>query len=153
MKITYHLYNTFVIESGKKTLVIDPVGCAGLQDSGGRQNDRQSWRHAPAPSRMGVHRSARRAAETCNECGACAKVCPMDIRIPEYIKSGQRILSTECIFCLECTNVCPKGILDATFGLDVGNRELLNVRLPKAEVQHVAGTTSGEHHMDVKGEQ
>lgn len=66
-------------------------------------------------------------AETCNECGACVKVCPMDIRIPEYIKNGQRVLSTECIFCLECVNICAKGVLDATFGLDVGNRELLNV--------------------------
>ena len=66
--------------------------------------------------------------DKCNECGACAKVCPMDIRIPEYIQNGQRVLSTECIFCLECTNVCPKGALEATFGLDAGNRELLKVR-------------------------
>jgi len=66
--------------------------------------------------------------EKCNECGACAKVCPMDIRIPEYIKNGQRVLSTECIFCLECVNACPTGALTDTFALDVGNRELLNVR-------------------------
>jgi polyferredoxin len=64
----------------------------------------------------------------CNECGACAKACPMDIRIPEYIQNGQRVLSTECILCLECTNVCPRGALEATFGLDAGNRELLKVR-------------------------
>jgi formate hydrogenlyase subunit 6/NADH:ubiquinone oxidoreductase subunit I len=36
--------------------------------------------------------------------------------------------STECILCLECTNVCPKGALAATFGLDAGNRDLLKVR-------------------------
>jgi len=66
--------------------------------------------------------------DKCNECGACAKACPMDIRIPEYIQNGQRVLSTECILCLECTNVCPKGALEATFGLDAGNRELLKVR-------------------------
>ena len=64
----------------------------------------------------------------CNDCGACAKVCPMDIRIPEYIQNGQQVLSTECILCLECINVCPKGALDATFGLDIANRELLKVR-------------------------
>ena len=62
------------------------------------------------------------------DCGACAKVCPMDIRILEYIQNRQRVLSTECTLCLECINVCPKGALDATFGLDVGNRELLKVR-------------------------
>jgi polyferredoxin len=66
--------------------------------------------------------------DKCNECGACAKACPMDIRIPEYIQNGQRVLSTECILCLECTNVCPKGALEATFGLDAGNRDLLKVR-------------------------
>jgi polyferredoxin len=67
-------------------------------------------------------------AEKCDECGACVRVCPMDIRIPEYTKNGQRVLSTECILCLECINICPKGALDTTFGLDVGNRELLKVR-------------------------
>lgn len=67
-------------------------------------------------------------AEKCDGCGACAKMCPMDIRIPEYTKNGQRVLSTECILCLECINVCAKDALDATFGWDVGNRELLKVR-------------------------
>jgi polyferredoxin len=66
--------------------------------------------------------------DKCTDCGACAKVCPMDIRIPEYIQNGQRVLSTECILCLECTNVCPKDALEATFGLDAGNRDLLKVR-------------------------
>ena len=52
----------------------------------------------------------------------------MDIRIPEYIKNGQRVLSTECVLCLQCVDVCSKGALDATFGLDIANRELLKVR-------------------------
>jgi polyferredoxin len=64
--------------------------------------------------------------EKCTDCGACAKACPMDIRIPEYVQNGQRVLSTECILCMECTNVCPKGALDATFGLDAGRGERLN---------------------------
>jgi polyferredoxin len=72
-------------------------------------------------------------AEKCDECGACAKICPMDIRIPEYTKNGQRVLSTECILCLECINVCAKGALDATFGWDVGHRELLKVREKERE--------------------
>ena len=49
----------------------------------------------------------------------------MDIRIPDYTKNGRRVLSTECILCLECVNVCSKGALDATFALDVANQELL----------------------------
>lgn len=52
----------------------------------------------------------------------------MDIRIPEYTKNGLRVLSTECVFCFECVNVCAKGALDTTFSWDVGNRELLRVR-------------------------
>jgi polyferredoxin len=79
------------------------------------------------PSRFALLKIAGDAAK-CTECGVCVKVCPMDIRIPEYIKNGQRVLSTECIFCLECINACPKGALNDTFALDIGNQELLNVR-------------------------
>ena len=52
----------------------------------------------------------------------------MDIRILEYIQNGQRVLSTECVLCLECINMCSKDALGATFGLDVANREWLKVR-------------------------
>jgi ferredoxin len=61
-------------------------------------------------------------------CGACEKICPMDICITDYIKNGQRVLSTECILCFECTNVCAKEALKATWGLDMGKQELLNMR-------------------------
>jgi ferredoxin-type protein NapH len=56
----------------------------------------------------------------CNECGARVKSCPMDIRISDYIQRGQRVLSTECIVCFECVNVCAKGALDTSFELDLG---------------------------------
>ena len=79
------------------------------------------------PSRFSLLKIAGDPAK-CDGCGACAKVCPMDIRIPEYTKNGRRVLSTECVLCLECTDVCSKGALEATFGLDVANRELLKVR-------------------------
>ena len=58
------------------------------------------------------------AAEKCNDCGACNKMCPMDIRISEYVLNKQRVLSTECILCFECVNVCAKGALGSTFGFD-----------------------------------
>ncbi len=54
----------------------------------------------------------------CTDCGACTKMCPMDIDIPAYLHRGQRVLSTECILCLECVNVCPKDALKPSFGLD-----------------------------------
>jgi len=61
--------------------------------------------------------------ETCTQCGACNKSCPMDIKIMEYVNYGKRVLSTECIFCLTCTTVCPAGILESTFRMDVGGIE------------------------------
>jgi ferredoxin-type protein NapH len=64
-------------------------------------------------------------AEKCADCGACSRACPMDIRVSEYILGGQRVGSTECIMCLECIDACPHGVLGASFGFDVGDRELL----------------------------
>jgi ferredoxin len=66
-------------------------------------------------------------ADKCNDCGACNKMCPMDIQVSKYVLSNQRVLSTECIFCFECVNVCTKGALDTTFAVDrVIHLELLN---------------------------
>jgi polyferredoxin len=52
----------------------------------------------------------------CNDCGACVKMCPMDIRIPEYIKNGERVLSTECSLCQTCTIACARDALKLSFG-------------------------------------
>ena len=68
--------------------------------------------------------------DLCTECGACVKRCPMDIRIPDYTKAGQRVLSTECVACLTCIAVCPQGALSATLGLDLGGKELLRELQP-----------------------
>jgi len=67
-------------------------------------------------------------SEKCTECGACMKVCPMDIRILDYVKMDFRVLSTECILCQTCVNTCPTGALKVSFGLDIGGEELLNER-------------------------
>jgi ferredoxin-type protein NapH len=64
----------------------------------------------------------------CIRCGKCTKNCPMDIDVLEYVKQGKRVLSTECIFCLTCTTVCSENILDATFKLDIGGKELIKRR-------------------------
>jgi ferredoxin-type protein NapH len=66
------------------------------------------------------------SAEKCTGCGACDKMCPMDIQISQYTQSHQRVLSTECILCNECVDVCAKDALKISFGFDYGNRELLN---------------------------
>jgi ferredoxin-type protein NapH len=61
----------------------------------------------------------------CNECDACTQMCPMDIRILDYIREGKRVLSTECMLCQTCITVCAKDALKVSVGLDLGGRERL----------------------------
>jgi ferredoxin-type protein NapH len=74
-------------------------------------------------------------AKKCNDCGACTKMCPMDIRIPEYILKGERVLSTECSLCQTCTTVCARDALKLSFGFDLGGKDLLRERPPLAVPQ------------------
>lgn len=67
-------------------------------------------------------------SERCDWCMACVKMCPMDIRIPDYVKAGERVLSTECILCQTCASACPTSALSVTWGWDVGGRERLQQR-------------------------
>jgi ferredoxin-type protein NapH len=67
-------------------------------------------------------------AAKCNACQACVKMCPMDIRIPDYVLNEQRVLSTECSLCQTCISVCAKDALKLSFGVDVGGYELLRER-------------------------
>lgn len=66
------------------------------------------------------------SAEKCTGCEACDKMCPMDIQISKYTQSNLRVVSTECILCNECVDVCTKDALKISFGFDFGNLELLN---------------------------
>jgi len=67
-------------------------------------------------------------AEKCDDCGACVKTCPMDVRIPDYILNGKRVLSTECSLCQTCITVCAKDALKLSFGFDLGGKDLLRER-------------------------
>jgi len=66
--------------------------------------------------------------QKCCERRVCEKVCPMDIRIADYIARGERVLSTECILCQACISVCPSQALQLSFGRDLGGKELLRER-------------------------
>lgn len=84
-----------------------------------------------ATSRFSTVKIAGRK-DQCNDCGACAEACPMDILIPEYVKQGQRVLSTECILCRTCVSVCPRNVLGSSFGFDLGSHGQLAGRKPEA---------------------
>jgi len=75
-------------------------------------------------SRLSLLKIDRSKGE-CTQCGACSSACPMNIDVMEYINNGERVLSTECIFCLTCTTVCPEEILGATFKVDIGGKEII----------------------------
>ncbi|HEY3323833.1 MAG TPA: 4Fe-4S binding protein [Planctomycetota bacterium] len=47
----------------------------------------------------------------CNGCGACNRVCPVDLDVSKQIGSA------ECIACGDCIKVCPKSGLRRKFGL------------------------------------
>jgi ferredoxin-type protein NapH len=68
--------------------------------------------------------------DKCVACGTCARMCPMDIRIPDYVQNGQRVLSTECSLCQTCITVCANDALTLAFGFDAGFKELLRERPP-----------------------
>jgi polyferredoxin len=74
----------------------------------------------------------------CNDCGACVKMCPMDVRITDYILNGERVLSTECSLCQTCITVCGRESLKLSFGFDVGGKEWLHERASKVAVNAIA---------------
>ena len=63
--------------------------------------------------------------EACIDCGRCEKECPMNIKLLQYKDAGQRILSTECIICHTCANVCPTSAVKLTSKWDIVRQEHL----------------------------
>lgn len=47
--------------------------------------------------------------EACTNCGACKKVCPMDVDMTT--NSRRRTNATECILCTQCVDICPQKAL------------------------------------------
>ncbi|HLO33218.1 MAG TPA: 4Fe-4S binding protein [Anaerolineales bacterium] len=79
-------------------------------------------------------------AGLCNDCDACEKLCPMDIRISDYILNNQRVLSTECSLCQTCITVCAQDALKLSFGFDLGGKDLLRERTSRLPAHFVAST-------------
>lgn len=58
----------------------------------------------------------------------CEKNCPMDIKLLSYKDEGKRVLSTECILCSTCADVCPKDAISASMRFDIGGSERLRYK-------------------------
>jgi len=66
--------------------------------------------------------------DTCDDCELCEINCPMDIKLLEYARKDQRILSTECILCNTCINICPTKSISTTKKFDIGWKENINFK-------------------------
>jgi polyferredoxin len=64
----------------------------------------------------------------CNGHAECVAVCPMDIRIIDYTRLHLRVLSSDCILCQSCLNVCPEGGLSLSLGVEAHGVELIRGR-------------------------
>jgi len=68
----------------------------------------------------------------------------MDVRIPDYILNGKRVLSTECSLCQTCITVCARDALKLSFGFDLGGQDLLRQRaLPALPGVKIIGQPGG----------
>jgi ferredoxin-type protein NapH len=66
--------------------------------------------------------------ERCNRSHECSRVCPMDIDVSEYVRRGERVLSSECILCQACIGACGEEVLELSFGVERPGRERLRLR-------------------------
>lgn len=61
-------------------------------------------------SRLAVFKmTANRAL--CDACGACSRVCPMDIDVARCVIEERHVGSGECILCQRCAQACPASAL------------------------------------------
>lgn len=70
-------------------------------------------------------------ADKCGDCVACIEMCPMNIRVRDYIDANERVMSTECTMCQTCINVCPHDSLRLSLGFDRGGKELIDYEPPR----------------------
>jgi polyferredoxin len=68
------------------------------------------WTSRPALLRVAAR------ADACDACGACTRVCPMDIEVAALAAAGRPVVSGECVLCQRCVQACPSGALRLAFG-------------------------------------
>ncbi|MCS6835557.1 MAG: 4Fe-4S binding protein [Anaerolineae bacterium] len=65
-------------------------------------------------------------AARCDGCKVCVERCPMNVRIDDYIRKGQRVTSSECVLCMTCINLCPQDALRLSLRTDAERHEWLD---------------------------
>jgi polyferredoxin len=64
-----------------------------------------------AQSRIALIKFVKPTQKPCTDCGACNRVCPMDVDVASYIRRGKKVASSECIGCGKCRTACPAGAI------------------------------------------
>jgi ferredoxin-type protein NapH len=49
-------------------------------------------------------------AESCVNCGACTRGCPMGLNVQEMVQNND-MLQNECIYCASCIDTCPRKVI------------------------------------------
>lgn len=62
--------------------------------------------------------------DSCTDCTACDKACPMSIPVSQYILDGRPVIDNECVLCHSCIRVCPEKIVDLAIRFDRGGKTL-----------------------------
>ena len=66
--------------------------------------------------------------DKCTDCLLCEIHCLMDIKLLDYTRQNKWIVSSECILCDSCVNICPTDAIKTTKRFDVGWKEFINYR-------------------------
>ena len=68
------------------------------------------WTSRPALLRVAADPAA------CDGCGACSRVCPMEVDVAGAAAGARRIGSGDCILCQRCVQACTRGALRLRWG-------------------------------------
>ena len=60
--------------------------------------------------------------DSCDGCGACSSVCPMDVDVAGFAQAGRPIGAGECVLCQRCVEECPTGTLRLAFAAHKAGR-------------------------------
>lgn len=49
--------------------------------------------------------------DACDQCGHCTSVCTSNVRVHEEVRDHKMVVDSQCMKCMDCVDVCPKGAL------------------------------------------
>ena len=69
--------------------------------------------------------------DTCEKCGECTAQCTSNVRVHEEIRDWNKVVSSDCMKCLDCVSVCPTGSLAYGFAQPLIFSAPIEGRTPK----------------------